>query len=137
MSMRRLSASRRLSLGFSLVELMIFAALLMCLLTIAYSSFNNLNPRVREIQRIRNAKNIVATANNALIAGAVFKGSTRNQVVDEVLQGIQPDRGIFKGKTFAVPNLSTEDLQDAALKYIFLSPDGTLGFDPVGKQAPR
>ena len=135
--MRRFSASRRLSMGFSLVEVMIFVALLMGLLTIAYSSFNSLNPRVKETQRVLNAKNIVATANNALIAGAVFKGDTRNEVVDEVIQGIQPDRGSLKGKTFAVPNLSTEDLQDAALKYILLSPDGTLGFDPVGKQAAR
>jgi hypothetical protein len=109
----------------------------MVLLTIVYSAFNGMNPRIKEIMHARNAKSIVATANNALLAGAAFKAGTRNGMVAEMIHGIQPSRGIFKGKTFVVPNLQVGDLEDAALKYISLSTYGTLAFDDTGTQPPR
>jgi hypothetical protein len=135
--MRHISATRYLPKGFSLIELMIFVALLMIILNIAYSAFSDMNPRIREIMHVRNAKSIVAAAECALIAGAAFKTDTRNGMVAEVIQGIRPPLGIFKDKTFVVPNLQVTDLEGAALKYISLSTDGTLGFDPAGKQSAR
>ncbi len=131
------SAPRYLPQGYSMIELLIFISMLMVLTTIVHTAFSGLNPRMKEIIHARNANTIVATANNALIAGAAFKTDTRNEMVAEVIQGMQPSRGIFKGKTFVVPNLQMADLEDAALKYISLRTDGTLAFDSAGEQSAK
>ncbi len=99
--------------------------------------FDSQTKQINKTISIRNAKTIVSMAFNASVAGAVFQESTRNGLVKEILDGVQPSRGSFKNTIFRVPNIKPSDLEEGAYRFIGLDSDGMLRFDETASQPER
>ena len=78
----------------------------------------------------RNAQNLASVYSSAVAAGAVFQGTTKDEIAQEMIAGVT-GAGQFSNTYFRVPNLSAEDVA-AALQNVQVS-NGQLTYDPPGE----
>lgn len=128
------SARRSLSAGFSLFEMMTVIMIIAALVTIAFSLFGSVNAEaIDSVDRV-NAKVIISTQRQAVMAGASFNSTTRDDILRELIDGVQPT-GIFKNRVFRISGIDPKALGRAA-RFLMLQEGGVLEFDPSAGQ-PR
>ena len=99
---------------------------------LAPNIFNFVGPEPKEVVDRRNAKIIIATHRQAVMAGATFSSDTRDEILRELVQGVRPT-GIFRDRIFRVSGLDSEALSRAA-RFLLIEQDGSLEFDPQASQ---
>ncbi len=92
--------------GFSLVEMLVVIAVIGIIAAIAIPNIGNVNAAAKESTYRRNAQSLASVASAALAAGCTLS-STEGAIYDDLVTGVSPDSGVFKGKTFIVPGLPT------------------------------
>lgn len=128
------SARRALSAGFSLFEMMTVIMIISFLVTIAFSLYGAVSSEaIDSVDRV-NAKVIIATQRQAVMAGASFSATTRDDVLRELINGVQPT-GIFKNRVFRLSGIDSQAIGRAA-RFLMLQDGGVLEFDPAAGQ-PR
>ena len=130
-SLRFVISKRHMS-GFSLFEMLMtlmIAAIMVMLVVNAYGSLGSEATRVSD--RL-NAKLIIATHRQAVMAGASFSSATRDEMIRELILGVRPS-GVFRDRVFRVSGLDPEALSRAC-RFLELAGGGDLEFDPHASQ---
>lgn len=117
--------SKSLKRGFSLLEMLIFVGILGIMANIVILAFGGGQREIiLETKNRRNAQEIVSTASAAIVAGANFLvPGNEEATVRNLVAGTTPEKGIFRGRTFRVPSMTTDDIQ-GALSFVTLTQDG-------------
>ncbi len=76
----------------------------------------------------RNAQNVASVASAATAAGITFDTSSAANVITQVVSGMKPDSGPFKGSFFGVPGLTP--LETSALEEHLRLQDSVLAYHP-------
>ena len=113
--------------GFSLVEMLVVIAVIGIIAAIAVPVLSNISGQSKTNAAKRNAQQICATYQAAVSSGALFSGSTKTELIDELMAGVTS--AYLEGALFRVP--LSEAARDAALAYVSFA-DGILTFSPEG-----
>ncbi len=135
--MKNVSLKNTVAKGFSLVEMLVVIAVIGVIAAIAIPNIGSINSSAKEAKNQRNAQSIVSVYSAAVAAGATVSGTGKaGKVATLVTTGVKPSGGAFDGKLFKVPNLSTGEDTDGALKYIDVDADtGDLVYVKAGVAA--
>ena len=117
------------SSGFSLVEVLTTVALIGILTAIAIIAVSNLNDVITDTHDQRNAQEFVVVCTSATTAGVNFASSgDLDTTLNAIVTGATPTDGVFKGRTFMLPGLSSQDVTNA--KHYLVLLDGQLTYHP-------
>lgn len=116
-------------LGFSLMEMMLVISVLGVLCTLALAWFGNHGDDFRQVRDQRNAQSVCSVCQAVDAAGVdiVSEAVSTLEIVQKVVTGITVKKGVFKGRTFSVPNLADEEQEGAA--YYLRIKDGQVIFN--------
>lgn len=100
--------------GFSLMELLIVVAIIGIMVNLVIFSWSGNNAEVNAIKDRRNAQTIASLAATASVAGADFVvAGDIPATVDNLVDGVAPTSGIFKGREFKLPPMPAAELTKA------------------------
>lgn len=100
--------------GFSLMELLIVVAIIGIMVNLVIFSWSGNNAEVDAIKNRRNAQTIASLASTASVAGADFVvAGDIPATVDNLVTGVAPTSGIFKGREFKLPPMPAAELTKA------------------------
>lgn len=121
--------------GFSFFEMMMFVAIVGIIVAIVVPMWGN-NDAFYAARDRRNAQELVSTCTMAQAAGLNFvQGDDIVEILRNISRGGVVSKGALKGRNFAVPGLSEEDLLGAA-KYVSMD-NGDLRYSSDVKPQPR
>ena len=127
-----LSTSKRQTSGFGLFEVLITLMTAGILVMLVVNVYGAVGPEATAVVDRRNAKIIIATHRQAVMAGALFSADTRDAIIRELIHGVRPG-GIFRDRIFRVSGLDPDALSRAA-RFLAIEDGGTLEFDPQASQ---
>lgn len=125
-------ATKRQTSGLSLFETLITLMTAGVLVMLVVNAYDVVGPEATSVVDRRNAKIIIATHRQAVMAGASFSAGTRDEIIGELMHGVRP-RGIFRDRIFRVSGLDSEALSRAA-RFLAVEEGGSLEFDPEALQ---
>lgn len=125
MRLRPSSSSKKCSSapGLSLIEMLVVIAAIGILMNIALYTLGGARQGAEEQKDKRNAQEIANVANTASAAGAQFvvEGNLR-ATIDQLRDGVSPNSGVFRNRTFKIPSLQEADVK-GAMRYLALVDD--------------
>jgi hypothetical protein len=127
----RYTADKRHTSGLGLFELLVTVMILGTLSILAIGSLNSVRTDAMNITDLRNARTIIATQRQALVAGVFFSNETRDEIIQNLVLGVEAN-GIFKGRVFRLTGLTPDSLARAS-RFISMH-DGSFEFDPLASQ---
>jgi hypothetical protein len=100
---------------------------------LSVSIFGELRQHAEGLADRANAKMIVSTQRQALLAGARFTVTdSRDAIIREIIKGVRPS-GIFRDRIFSVSGIDEQALARAS-RFVMLIDGGALEFDPQAAQ---
>lgn len=118
--------------AFSLFELLITLMIIGVMILLVLNVYSFIGPEAKDVVDRRNAKIIIVTHRQAVMAGASFSADTRDEIIRELFNGVRP-RGIFRDRIFRVSGLDLDALSRAA-RFLSFEDGGSLEFDPQASQ---
>jgi hypothetical protein len=119
--------------GYGLIELLIFLMIVSTVGFISATYYGVAGNEARENIGKRNAKIIIATHRQAVIAGVTFAATSRDGIITELFQGVKPSSGVFRNRLFRINSLMPDDLSFAT-RFIRMDGDTSLEFDATASQ---
>jgi len=128
----RPSNSKHQTSGLGFFEILITLMTAGILVMLVVNVYSAVGPEATGVVDRRNAKIIIATHRQAVMAGASFSADTRDEIIRELFNGVRP-RGIFRDRIFRVSGLDLDALSRAA-RFLSIEDGGSLEFDPQASQ---
>ncbi len=117
--------------GFSLIEMLMTVAIIGIMVGMILPWYGNAD-QAAQAKHQRNAQTFCSLCTAAEAAGMalVRDGRSKEQVLEELVQGVTIQTGPLRGRTFRVPNVTTPDINGAA-KFVKIQ-SGMLVYQSTG-----